>query len=154
MKWSEFMQALGLGVTPEGDVTAVPEPAPAPEPEPAPAPEPEPAPAPAVVESVAAAAGNPQPIRIISPHMPPNVAVDVKPPDPHDFDRELNDADVDRYLALPLDLQGEYAAAFRRGMEKTPIVGTADFSKGTGWIDTAPVRYGPGQQSGFRAVKR
>lgn len=93
--------------------------------------------------------------RAVSPHVPATSPVQTRTQvDPYDFDRELTDEDVDRFIGLPLDLQDQYRDAFRRGMEKTPMK-EGTFQEYTPWIDTPPVRFGSYREgkSGFRVVR-
>ena len=85
---------------------------------PAPVAEP-PAPAPVSVYPVAPVAA---PAATTSPHLPaPAPPPAVVNDNPMDFDRDLTDADVVRYVNLPIEDQIKYEDNFRRGMARTSV---------------------------------
>ena len=58
-----------------------------------------------------------------SPHLPaPTPPPAVVNDNPMDFDRDLTDADVVRYVNLPIDDQIRYEDSFRKGMARTNVI--------------------------------
>ena len=61
-------------------------------------------------------------VQTTSPHLPaPAPAPAVVNDNPMDFDKDLTDADVARYVSLPIEDQFRYEDSFRKGMARTKV---------------------------------
>ena len=147
MRLFEWLRARGIPVpegladgelvlepTPEPAIAPVSTVAPAPVSAPAtptPAPVAEP-PAPAPVSLPVAPVAAPQQT---SPHLPAPAPpqTPVVPDNPMDFDKDLTDADVARYVSLPIEEQIRYEDSIRKGMARTNV-NIENVGRSSGWV--------------------